>query len=259
MIRLSPKKTFLYLAKRLLEHGDRYNTIESARLIVNGIIDSSLDYEFTTVHTHSVDDESNLVFAVGEFDKEKSYNQMHVHFIEGHLAPVHGLDKCVVSRGYSAFFASLDYARKLLNAPDLTEHQLRLIVECASASRLGEEYMTDYLLHNAYHRMVGGFVFYGIEEEEDKWNVNIKHITNKSNNTNLVDSYTVSSRDELIDSINTHLGYDSQDIRNFVNSGHTGEIHTPDMVIMYKPVGSCRKIYLNPETKNKCNDIQLKV
>ena len=247
MIQLSPKKTFLYLAKRLLEQGDTFHTLESARLTVDRIIDSQAGYYFATVHTPSVGDESNLVFAIGEFDKEKGFYPMHMDFIEGHLVPVYGLDKCVVARGYSSFFASLDDARKLLNAPDLTERQLRLIVEEAAASRLGEEYITDYLLHNAYHRMVGGFVFYGLEEEEDKWNVNIKHITNKSNNTNLVDSYTVSSRDELIDSINTHLGYDSQDIRNFVNSGHTGEIHTPDMVIMYKPVGSCRKMYIDPK------------
>ena len=247
MIRLSPKKTFLYLAKRLLEQGDTFHTLESARLTVDRIIDSQAGYDFATVHTPSVGDESNLVFAIGEFDKEKGCYPMHMDFIEGHLVPVYGLDKCVVARGYSSFFASLDDTRKLLNAPDLTERQLRLIVDEAAASRLGEEYITDYLLHNAYHRMVGGFVFYGLEEEEDKWNVNIKHITNKSNNTNLVDSYTVSSRDELIDSINTHLGYDSQDIRNFVNSGHTGEIHTPDMVIMYKPVGSCRKIYIDPK------------
>ena len=259
MIRLSPKETFLYLSKRLLEQGDTFHTLESVRLNVIRIIDLQSGYDFSTVHTPSVDDESNLVFAVGEFDKEKGCYPMHMDFIEGHLVPVYGLDKCVVSRFYYPFFASLEYTRKLLNAPDLTEHQLKLIVEAASSSRVGEEYMTDYLLQNAYHLMVFGFVFYGLEEEEDKWNVNIKHLTNKSNNTNLVNSYTVSSREELIDRIKTHIGYDSQDIRNFVNNGKSGEIHTPDIVIMYAHVGSYRKMYIGPDSKNTCNDIQLKL
>ena len=244
---LSPKETFLYLAKRLLEQGDTFHTLESARLTVDRIIDSQAGYDFATVHTPSVGDESNLVFAIGEFDKEKGCYPMHMDFIEGHLVPVYGLDKCVVSRGYSAFFASLDYARKLLNAPDLTEHQLRLIVECASASRLGEEYMTDYLLHNAYHRMVGGFVFYGIEEEEDKWNINVKRLTSESVNPVIVDTCTVSSREELIDKVKEYLGYERQDVYNFLKNSRSGEIHTPDMVIMYKPVGSCRKMYIDPK------------
>lgn len=244
---LSPKETFLYLAKRLLEQGNTFHTLESARLTVDRLIDSQVGYDFATVHTPSVDGESNLVFAVGEFDKEKCCYPMHMDFIEGHLVPVYGLDKCVVARGYSSFFASLDYTRKLLNAPDLSEHQLRLIVEEAAASRLGEEYITDYLLHNAYHRMVGGFVFYGLEEEEDKWNINVKHLTSESVNPVLIDSCTVSSREELIDKVNEYLGYKMQDVYNFLKNSRSGEIHTPDMVIMYKPVGSCRKIYIDPK------------
>ena len=244
---LSPKDTFLYLAKRLLEQGDTFHTLESARLTVDRVIDSQVGYDFATVHTPSIDDESNLVFAVGEFDKEKCCYPMHMDFIEGHLVPIYGLDKCVVARGYSSFFASLDYARKLLNAPDLTEHQLRLIVEGAAASRLGEEYITDYLLHNAYHRMVGGFVFYGLEEEEDKWNINVKRLTSESVNPILVDSCTVSSREELIDKVKEYLGYERQDVYNFLKNSRSGEIHTPDMVIMYKPVGSCRKMYIDPK------------
>lgn len=256
---LSPKETFLYLAKRLLEHGDTFHTLESARLTVDRLIYSNIGYEFAKVHVPCEVEDGNLVFSVGKLDKDKGCYPMHMDFIEGHLVPVYGLDKCVVSRFYYPFFASLEYTRKLLNAPDLTEHQLKLIVEAASSSRVGEEYMTDYLLQNAYHLMVFGFVFYGLEEEEDKWNVNIKHLTNKSNNTNLVDSYTVSSREELIESIKEHLGYDSQDIRNFVNNGKSGEIHTPDMVIMYAHVGSHRKMYIGPDSKNTCNDIKLKV
>ena len=244
---LSPKETFLYLAKRLLEQGDTFHTLESARLTVDRLIDSQADYDFATVHTPSVDDKSDLIFAVGEFDKEKCCYPMHMDFIEGHLVPVYGLDKCVVARGYSSFFASLDYTRKLLNAPDLTEHQLRLIVEEAAASRLGEEYITDYLLHNAYHRMLGGFVFYGLEEEEDKWNINVKRLTSESVNPVLIDSCTVSSREELIDKVNEYLGYKMQDVYNFLKNSRSGEIHTPDMVIMYKPVGSCRKIYIDPK------------
>lgn len=244
---LSPKETFLYLAKRLLEQGDTFHTLESARLTVDRLIDSQAGYDFATVHTPSVDDESDLIFAVGEFDKEKCCYPMHMDFIEGHLVPVYGLDKCVVARGYSSFFASLDDTRKLLNAPDLTERQLRLIVEEAAASRLGEEYITDYLLHNAYHRMVGGFVFYGLEEEEDKWNINVKRLTSESVNPVLIDSCTVSSREELIDKVNEYLGYKMQDVYNFLKNSRSGEIHTPDMVIMYKPVGSCRKIYIDPK------------
>ena len=244
---LSPKETFLYLAKRLLEQGDTFHTLESARLTVDRLIDSQVGYDFATVHTPSIDDESNLVFAVGEVDKEKGCYPMHMDFIEGHLVPVYGLDKCVVARGYSSFFASLDYARKLLNAPDLTERQLRLIVEEAAASRLGEEYITDYLLHNAYHRMVGGFVFYGLEEEEDKWNINVKRLTSESVNPVLIDSCTVSSREELIDKVKEYLGYERQDVYNFLKNSRSGEIHTPDMVIMYKPVGSCRKMYIDPK------------
>lgn len=256
---LSPKETFLYLAKRLLEQGDTFHTLESARLTVDRVIDSQVGYDFATVHTPSIDDESNLVFAVGEFDKEKCCYPMHMDFIEGHLVPIYGLDKCVVARGYSSFFASLDYARKLLNAPDLTEHQLRLIVEGAAASRIGEEYMTDYLLQNAYHLMVYGFTFYGSEEEDDKWEINVKRLTSESVKPIIVDSCTVSSRDELIDRIKTHIGYDIPDVRNFVNNGKSGEIHTPDMVIMYAHVGSCRKMYIGPDSKNTCNDIKLKV
>ena len=244
---LSPKETFLYLAKRLLEQGDTFHTLESARLTVDRIIDSQAGYDFATVHTPSVGDESNLVFAIGEFDKEKGCYPMHMDFIEGHLVPVYGLDKCVVARGYSSFFASLDDTRKLLNAPDLTERQLRLIVEEAAASRLGEEYITDYLLHNAYHRMVGGFVFYGLEEEEDKWNINVKRLTSESVNPVIVDTCTVSSREELIDKVKECLGYERQDVYNFLKNSRSGEIHTPDMVIMYKPVGSCRKMYIDPK------------
>lgn len=244
---LSPKETFLYLAKRLLENGDTFHTLESARLTVDRIIDSQAGYDFAKVHVPCEVEDGNLVFAVGEVDKEKGCYPMHMDFIEGHLVPVYGLDKCVVARGYSSFFASLDDTRKLLNAPDLTERQLRLIVEEAAASRLGEEYITDYLLHNAYHRMVGGFVFYGLEEEEDKWNINVKRLTSESVNPVLIDSCTVSSREELIDKVNEYLGYKMQDVYNFLKNSRSGEIHTPDMVIMYKPIGSCRKIYIDPK------------
>ena len=244
---LSPKETFLYLAKRLLENGDTFHTLESARLTVDSLIYSNIGYEFAKVHVPCEVEDGNLVFAVGKVDKEKGCYPMHMDFIEGHLVPIYGLDKCVVARGYSSFFASLDYARKLLNAPDLTEHQLRLIVEGAAASRLGEEYITDYLLHNAYHRMVGGFVFYGLEEEEDKWNINVKRLTSESVNPVLVDSCTVSSREELIDKVKEYLGYERQDVYNFLKNSRSGEIHTPDMVIMYKPVGSCRKMYIDPK------------
>ena len=259
MIRLSPKETFLYLAKRLLEHGDTFHTLESARLTVDSLIYSNIGYEFAKVHVPCEVEDGNLVFAVGKVDKEKGCYPMHMDFIEGHLVPVYGLDKCVVARGYSSFFASLDYARKLLNAPDLTEHQLRLIVEGAAASRIGEEYMTDYLLQNAYHLMVYGFTFYGSEEEDDKWEINVKRLTSESVKPIIVDSCTVSSRDELIDRIKTHIGYDNIDVRNFVNNGKSGEIHTPDMVIMYTHVGSHRKIYIGPDSKKTCNDIQLKL
>ena len=244
---LSPKETFLYLAKRLLENGDTFHTLESARLTVDSLIYSNIGYEFAKVHVPCEVEDGNLVFAVGKVDKEKGCYPMHMDFIEGHLVPIYGLDKCVVARGYSSFFASLDYARKLLNAPDLTEHQLRLIVEEAAASRLGEEYITDYLLHNAYHRMVGGFVFYGLEEEEDKWNINVKRLTSESVNPVLIDSCTVSSREELIDKVNEYLGYKRQDAYNFLKNSRSGEIHTPDMVIMFKPVGSCRKMYIDPK------------
>lgn len=256
---LSPKETFLYLAKRLLEHGDTSHTLKSARLTVERLIYSIACYDFATVNTPSVDDESNLVFAVGEFDEEKGCYPMHMDFIEGHLVPVYGLDKCVVSRFYYPFFASLEYTRKLLNVPDLTEHQLKLIVEEASFSRVGEEYMTDYLLQNAYNLMVDGFTFHGNEEEDDKWDINVKRLTSESANHVLIDSCTVSSRDELIDRIKMHIGYDSPDVRNFVNNGKAGEIHTHDMVIMYARVGSNRKMYIVPDSKNKCNDTQLKV
>ena len=259
MIRLSPKETFLYLAKRLLEHGDTSHTLESARLTVDSLIYRNIGYEFSPVHVPYEVEDGNLVFAVGEFDKEKGCYPMHMDFIEGHLVPVYGLDKCVVSRFYYPFFASLEYTRKLLNAPDLTEHQLKLIVEAASSSRIGEEYMTDYLLQNAYHLMVYGFTFYGYEEEDDKWDINVKRLTSESVNPVLVDSCTVSSRDELIDRIKMHIGYDSPDVRSFVNNGKSGEIHTPDMVIMYQRVGSNRKMYIGPDSKNTCNDIQLKL
>ena len=141
----------------------------------------------------------------------------------------------------------------------MTEHQLKLIVEEASVSRVGEEFMADYLLKNAYHRMVRCFTFYGREEEDDKWNINVKRLTGESVNPVLVDSCTVSSREELIDRIKTHIGYDIPDVRNFVNNGKSGEIHTPDMVIMYTRVGSRRKMYIGPDSKNTCNDIQLKL
>ena len=256
---LSSKETFLYLAKRLLEHGDTSHTLKSARLTVDSLIYSIAGYDFATVNTPRVDDESNLVFAVGEFDNEKGCYPMHMDFIEGHLVPVYGLDKCVVSRFYYPFFASLEYTRKLLNAPNLTEHQLKLIVEEASFSRVGEEYMTDYLLQNAYHLIFYGFTFYGREEEDDKWNLNVKRLTSESVKPVLVESCTVSSRDELIDRIKTYVGYDNLDVRNFVNNGKSGEIHTPDMVIMYAHVGSHRKMYIGPDSKNTSNDIQLKV
>lgn len=244
---LSPKETFLYLAKRLLEQGDTFHTLESARLTVDRIIDSQAGYDFATVHIPSVDDEGNLVFAVGEFNEETGCYPMHMDFIEGHLVPVYGLDKCVVSRICGSFFASLEYTRKLLNAPDLTEHQLRLIVEDATNSGDGEEHMKDYLLENAYHRMVRGFIIYGREEEDDKWNVNVKRLTSESVIPVLVDSCTLSSREDLIDMVNRFLGHDRQDVYNFLTNSNAGEIHTPDMVIMYKSVGSNRKIYIGPK------------
>ena len=247
MIKLSPKKTFLHISKRLLEHGDTYYSLEGARLTTDRIVDNLSVFDLATVHIPSVDDESNLVFAVGEFDKEKGCYPMHMDFIEGHLVPVYGLDKCVVSRIYGSFFASLEYTRKLLDAPELTEHQLKLIVEEAYISRDGEEFMTDYLLKNAYHRMVRGFVFYGLEEEEDKWNINVKRLTSESVNPVIVDTCTVSSREELIDKVKEYLGYERQDVYNFLKNSRSGEIHTPDMVIMYKPVGSCRKMYIDPK------------
>ena len=244
---LSPKETFLYLAKRLLEQGDTFHTLESARLTVDRLIDSQVGYDFATVHTPSIDDESNLVFAVGEVDKEKGCYPMHMDFIEGHLVPIYGLDKCVVSRICGSFFASLEYTRKLLNAPGLTEHQLKLIVEDATNSSDGEEYMKDYLLENAYHKMVRGFIIYGLEEEDDKWNINVKRLTSESVNPVLIDSCTVSSREELIDKVKEYLGYDRQDVYNFLKNSRSGEIHTPDMVIMYKSVGSNRKMYIDPK------------
>lgn len=247
MIRLSPKKTFLHLAKNLLEHGDTYHTLESARITVDRIVDNLSVFDLAEVHIPSVHDKCNLVFAVGEFDEEKGCYPMHMDFIEGHLVPVYGLDKCVVSRVCGSFFASLKYTRKLLNAPELTEHQLRLIVEDATNSSDGEEYMKDYLLENAYHKMVRGFIIYGLEEEDDKWNINVKRLTSESANPVLVDSCTVSSREELIDKVKGYLGDDRQDVYNFLTNSRSGEIHTPDIVIMYKPVGSCRKIYIDPK------------
>ena len=247
MVSLSPKKTFLHISKRLLEHGDTYYSLEGARLTADRIVDNLSVFDLATVHIPSVDDEGNLVFAVGEFDKEKGCYQMHMDFIEGHLVPVYGLDKCVVSRICGSFFASLEYTRKLLNAPGLTEHQLKLIVEDATNSSDGEEYMKDYLLENAYHKMVRGFIIYGLEEEDDKWNINVKRLTSESVNPVLIDSCTVSSREELIDKVNEYLGYKMQDVYNFLKNSRSGEIHTPDMVIMYKPIGSCRKIYIDPK------------
>ena len=95
--------------------------------------------------------------------------------------------------------------------------------------------------------MVGGFVFYGLKEEEDKWNINVKRLTSESINPVLIDSCTVSSREELIDKVTEYLGYKMQDVYNFLKNSRSGEIHTPDMVIMYKPVGSCRKMYIDPK------------
>ena len=247
MVSLSPKKTFLHISKRLLEHGDTYYSLEGARLTADRIVDNLSVFDLATVHIPSVDDEGNLVFAVGEFDKESGCYPMHMDFIEGHLVPVYGLDKCVVSRICGSFFASLEYTRKLLNAPGLTEHQLKLIVEDATNSSDGEEYMKDYLLENAYHKMVRGFIIYGLEEEDDKWNINVKRLTSESVNPVLVDSCTVSSREELIDKVKEYLGYDRQDVYNFLTNSRSGEIHTPDMVIMYKSVGSNRKIYIDPK------------
>ena len=247
MISLSPKKTFLHISKRLLEHGDTYYSLEGARLTADRIVDNLSVFDLATVNIPSVDDEGNLVFAVGEFDTEKGCYPMHMDFIEGHLVPVYGLDKCVVSRICGSFFASLEYTRKLLNAPELTEHQLKLIVEEASNSSDGEEFMTDYLLKNAYHRMVRGFIIYGREEEDDKWNINVKRLTSESVNPVLVDSCTVSSREELIDKVKECLGHDRQDVYNFLKNSNAGEIHTPDMVIMYKSVGSNRKMYIDPK------------
>ena len=247
MVKLSSKKTFLCLAKRLLEHGDTYHTLESARLTSDRTVDSLSVFDLATVHIPSVDDEGNLVFAVGEFNEETGCYPMHMDFIEGHLVPVYGLDKCVVSRICGSFFASLEYTRKLLNAPELTEHQLRLIVEDATNSSDGEEYMKDYLLENAYHKMVRGFIIYGLEEEDDKWNINVKRLTSESTNPVLVDSCTVSCREELIDKVKEYLGHDRQDAYNFLTNSRSGEIHTPDMVIMYKSVGSNRKMYIDPK------------
>ena len=245
MISLSPKKTFLHISKRLLEHGDTYHTLESARLTADRIVDSLSVFDLATVHIPSVDDEGNLVFAVGEFDKEKGCYPMHLDFIDGEMVPVYGFDKCVVARNWNHKFASIEYTRKVLDVPGLTEHQLRLILE--EASSLGYpyygEYMTDLQLNECYHRMIDGDSIHGEVEEENTWILSVKEIS-----TNKISSVQVHGIEELINRIHEYLGCENiHNVRWFVSDTPRGEIHTPELILLYNPLGAQYKMYIDPK------------
>lgn len=244
MKKLSPNKTFQFLAQMLQDVDASGITLNNARYSVEMALKNSPGYEFAPVYIpDGTTGETSLVFAVGEFDQEKGCYPMHLDFIEGHLIPMYGLDWCFVARTGNPIFASFEYTRNLLNAPDLTPNQFKLIVEAPSEFA---QFMTDSCLKESYQRMLDGDTLYGRQEEEDAWNLNVKFIGSDKLNTFLFESH-----DALIDGIQKILRCDSQKIRQFVGSEVRGEINTPELILMFNRVGSWAKMYIDPEREKK--------
>ena len=242
MKKLSPNKTFQYIVRRLFEIKGTYLSLAFLRNFVNDIIMNTEGYEFYPIYIPDDNCEKSLVFAVGDFEEEKGCYPMHMDFIRGELVPMYGLDKCVVARSWNHIFASLEYARKLLDAPELTERQLGLIVDCISEVHPCE-YMTDLLLEEFYIRMLYGEAMFGPSESFESWSINIKSFDSED-----VESYTVHSLDELIKKIQECMDCDSTKIQRFVtSSSQNGEIHTPDKVLAYNRAGYGTKMYIDPK------------
>ena len=241
MKKLSPNKTFQYIVRRLFEIKGTYLSLAFLRNFVNDIIMNTEGYKFYPIYIPDDTCEKSLVFAVGDFDEKNGYYPMHLEFIRGELIPMYGLDKCVVARSWNHIFASLEYTRKLLDAPELTEHQLGLIVDCVSDVQPCE-YMTDLLLEEYYIRMLDGEAMFGPSESFKTWNISIKSFDSED-----VESYTVHSLDELIKKIQECLDCDSTKIQRFVTSSRSGEIHTPDKILAYNRAGYGTKMYIDPK------------
>lgn len=246
MKKLSPNKTFQHIVQCLFETKESCYQRAITRSIVRNIINGTLEYEFSPIYIpDGATEDTNIIFAVGEFDNENGCYPMHLDFVDGEMVPVYGFDKCIVARNWNHKFASIEYARKVLNAPGLTEHQLRLIVEEASSLTYPfyGDYMTDLQLNECYHRMIDGDSIHGEVEDENMWILSVKEIS-----TNKINSVQVQGIEELINRIHEYLGCKKiYNVRWFVSDNPVGEIHTPELILLYTPLGAKYKMYIDPK------------
>ena len=244
MKKLSPNNTFQHIVQCLFETKKSCYHLAVTRGIVRNIINHTPEYEFSPIYIpNRFTEDTNIIFAVGEFDNEKGCYPMHLDFIDGEMVPVYGFDKCVVARNWNHKFVSIEYARKVLDAPGLTERQLRLIVEEASSFTYPYhgEYMTDLQLNECYHRMIDGDSIHGEVEEENTWIISVKEIS-----TNKINSVQVHGFEELISRIQVYLKCNNiYNLRWFVFNQPEGEIHTPELVLIYNHLGAKYKMYID--------------